>query len=257
MARQSLDNQSFYGVLRIQRDSFVFVLVALCPLRKEMSLIVSIPWLIFSAIVCAFIWYRFQLQDKETRSRFPQIFRKSRSDLEDFEIRILNQRSETQRTFAITALVVVIFSVWMGAWRPHQVIIERENQHQAYLASYLEGWNFYCDEIFDNTLNSISPNGILYAGSNQFTASWCQGLFGYGDAESAYLEDGGGAMSEYSDVDGSKSDGLNAGYRDSRKAVFLRVPYLCYGTECISDDTETSRLEDRAYQDWKNDQENN
>ena len=235
----------------------MFVCVALWSLRKEISIVMSIRWLIFSVIVCGFIWYRFQLQDKETRSRFPQIFEKSRSDLEDFEIRILTQRSETQRTFAITALVVVIFSVWMGAWRPHQVIVERENQHQAYLASYSDGWSFYCDEIFDSALNSISPNGILYAGANQFTSSWCQGLIGYGDAERAYLEDGGGVSSEYSDVEYSKTGGLNAGYRDSQKAVFSIVPYLCYGTECISEDSETSRIEDRAYQDWKLDQENN
>lgn len=217
----------------------------------------SIGWLIFSIIVCGFIWYRYQLQERETRRRFPHIFEKSYSDLEDFEIRLIKRRSETKRTFAITALVVIIFSVWMGAWQPYQVSIDREKQHQAYLIGYSEGWNFYCEEIFDSAFNSISPNGILYAGSNQFTASWCRSLIGYGDAESSYVQDGGGAMSEYSDVDDSKNDGSNAGYRDSLQAVFSIVPYLCYGTECISKNSETSRLEDNAYQDWKLEQEYN
>jgi hypothetical protein len=217
----------------------------------------SFRWLIFSAVACGFTWYRYQLQEKETRRRFPQIFEKQKSDLEDFEIRLLKQRSETQRTFAIIALVVVVFSVWMGAWRPYQVSINREEQHQAYLAGYSEGWDFYCEEIFNDAFNSISPNGTLYAGSNQFTASWCRGLIGDGDAENSYIEDGGGAMSEFSDIDGSKNDGLNAGYRDSRLSVFSTVPYLCYGTECISEDSETARIEDRAYQDWKLDQEYN
>lgn len=217
----------------------------------------SIRWLIFSIIACGFIWYRYQLQERETRRRFPQIFEKSQSDLEDFEVRLLKQRSETQRTFAISALVVIVFSVWMGAWQPYQVSIDKEKQHQAYLAGYTEGWNFYCDEIFNSGFNSISSNGILYAGSYQFTANWCQGLIGNGDAERSYLESGGGALSEYSDVESSQNKGLNSGYADSLKAVFSMVPYLCYGTECISKDSETSRLEDNAYQDWKLEQEYN
>ncbi len=217
----------------------------------------SIRWLLFATMACGFIWYRFQLQDKENRHRFPRIFQEPKSNLEDYEIRILNKRTETQRSYAMAALVIIIFSVWMGAWRPHQVLVEREEQHQAYLAGYTEGWNFYCEEIFDDVFNSISPNGILYAGSNQFTSGWCRGLIGYGDAENSYIKNGGWVMSEYSNVDGSKNDGLNAGYRDSQQSVFSMVPYLCYGTECISEHSETARIEDRAYQDWKLDQEYN
>lgn len=257
MARQGLDSQSFYGLFRIQWDSFVFALVALCPFRKEISLKVSFRWLVFSVIACGFIWYRYQLKEKEIRNRFPEVFQKSKSEFEDFEVRIFKRHTETKRTYAITALMVIAFSVWMGAWQPYEVSKNREEQRQAFLMSYSEGWDYYCDEIFDAALNSISPNGTLYAGANQFTSTWCKGLVGYGDAENAYLQDGGGAMSEYSDIESSQSKGLNAGYRDSRKAVFSAVPYLCYGTECISDESETSRIEDRAYQDWKLDQEYN
>jgi hypothetical protein len=217
----------------------------------------SIQWALVGVIACGFVFYRYQLNEKKIKSRYPDVFNNSFTELDDFELRILKNHQSNRRTYAISALLIVGFSIWMGAWRPYQVNVERENQRQAYLTSYAEGWNFYCKEIFDDAFSSISPNGILYAGSVQFSSSWCRGLIGYGDAEQAYLKDGGGAMSEFSDVDASKSDGLNAGYRDSRMAVFSSVPYLCYGTECISEDSETSRIEDRAYQDWKLDQEYN
>lgn len=210
----------------------------------------SIRWFVFLIVSCGFIWYRFQLQDKEFKIRFPKIFTEQKSDLQDYEINWLRKRKETQRTYALAAIAVVIFSVWMGAWMPYQEKSDREKQHQAFINRFTEGWNYYCDEVFNASI-SISPNGILYAGSNSFTSDWCQGLIGFKDAEEAYIQDGNGALSEFSDVEYSGRKGLNAGYSKSREAVFSMVPYLCYGTECISNESEQSRLEDLAYQDWK------
>lgn len=197
-------------------------------------------WLVFMILACGLIWYRFQLNNREIKRKYPEIFANPISDLEDYSFSKLQTHRENQRVYALGAFVVIAFSLWMGAWQPHQVKVEREKQHQAFLGGYAEGWDAYCDDIFNNY--PMANGGILYANNIPFAASWCEGLIGDGDAQEAYVKDGAGVSSEYSSVSSSNEEGWSWGFQDSMFAVFSMVPYLCYGTECISESSEIDRM---------------
>lgn len=192
------------------------------------------------SLACGLIWYRKQLSDRKMKKKYPIIFSKPISELEDRLLPYLKIHKGNQRIYAIGALGVIAFSIWMGAYRPYQVKVEREKQHQAFLVGYSEGWDAYCDDIFNNF--PMANNGILFANNIPFAASWCEGLIGDGDAQDAYVKDGAGVSSEYSSVGTSNEEGWGWGFQDSMFAVFSMVPYLCYGTECISESSEIDRM---------------
>jgi hypothetical protein len=86
-----------------------------------------------------------------------------------------------------------------------------------------------------------------------YDTNWCSSLQSQGSAEETYLEENRAFWAEFSDVDGSTSKGVSAGYSKAREAVFGVTPYLCYGSECITKDSEENRAIDRNMQDYMND----
>lgn len=217
----------------------------------------KIPWIIFLLAAGVIIYSRYEKSRRQIEKRFPGLFKKHFSELSEFEQEQLKIDKQNKKYFAGWAAAALALSFWAGIWQPHQQLVERENQHQAFLSGYVEGWDFYCDELFNSSNGSISPNGLLYAGSSAFEAGWCKGLRSSTAAQTSYEAQNRAAASGSSDVKYEKENGTNAGYRESRAAVFSMVPYLCYGTECVTNDSEETRITDANAAQWEADQESN
>ena len=213
-------------------------------------------WLIFCIASCGFVYYRYQKSRGYIEARNPGIFTKPISELEDFEIRQLQYSAKEKKNHALTALALLAFSIWGGAWQPYQAKLEVERQHVAFVEGFDQGWDYYSKEAFDWASGSISSNGYLYAGSNMYDISWCRSLQSASAVEIAYVEEAREAWAEFSDVEASASSGTSSGYSKAREAVFAGTPYLCYGTECITKDSEENRAIDLNMQDFMNDQTN-
>lgn len=198
-------------------------------------------------LVCGFIWIRFQVQDKKVKSEHSVAFAKLKTELTTLEIQNLQTLKANRRAYAYGALAVIVFSIWIGAWRPHQIGLEKEKQHQMFLSAYSEGWDFYCHEIFGDpssglSSSSISPNGLLYAGNYSYNFAWCSDLRKSSFDENAYKKDYGWWDASASNLTSSRSEGLNAGVTEAYVKVFQQTPYLCYGAQCISKETEMQRM---------------
>lgn len=210
-------------------------------------------WLIFCIASCGFVYYKYQQSRKNLEARYPAIFQRPISELEDFEIRFLHNSQKEKKNYALTALALLAFSLWGGAWQPYQAKLEVERQRVAFVEGFDQGWEYYCKEAFDYASGSISLNGYLYAGSNIYDISWCRGLQSASAVEKAYVEEARAAWAEFSDVESSASSGRSAGYSRAREAIFSGTPYLCYGTDCITKDSEENRAIDSYMQDSRND----
>ena len=207
-------------------------------------------WLIFSAIVCLYCWYKYDTRKKKLLAKHPEIFTKSPKDRDLWEISAYEFHKSHRHSFAGIAATAIVVGIWGGVWVPYKANQEISRQYTAYISAFDKGWNDYCDDIFDFHLSSISPNGILYAGSQSFTSSWCKGLRNESDSiDSAQTDDIKG-MARYSSIAYASEKGQGAGFRKSREKVFSMVPYLCYDTECISSDSEQERIINSNLQAW-------
>ncbi|CAN2175060.1 hypothetical protein MCEMRE26_00146 [Candidatus Nanopelagicaceae bacterium] len=215
------------------------------------------PWLIFMLIACSWSWYKYDSRRKKIIQEFPGIFSKPESELESIEIFRINTDKGDRKFFGGIALTSLVISVWAGSWLPYKAEEDASQQLQSFIAGYATGWDGYCDEIFDFSLGSVSTNGYLYAGSYAYDSGWCKGMRLSGSGESSAQAENILEMAPYSSVESAKQKGENLGYRDSREKVFSKVPYLCYGSECISADSELSRNEDLAQQQWEYEQQFN
>ena len=208
-------------------------------------------WLIFSAVVSFYCWYKYDARKKKLLAEHPEVFAKNLKELETRELFYYNTDRSDKKFFAGIAAAAIVIGIWGGVWAPYRANQETSSQYIAYVSSFDKGWNEYCDEIFDFSLGSISPNGILYAGSQSFTSGWCKGLRNTSDSMDSANTDDIRGMAQYSDVAGATKQGEDAGYRKSREKIFSMVPYLCYGTECISNSSEESRIIDSNLSDWR------
>lgn len=217
----------------------------------------KIPWLIFLLVASFIIYTRYEKSRLQIEKRFPGLFGKHFSELSDYEQEQLKIDKQNKKYFAGWTVAALALTLWAGVWQPHLQGVNRENQHKAFLAGYLEGWDFYCGELFNSSNGSISPNGLLYAGNSAFDAGWCKGLRGTFAEQNAYVAGNRDALAASSNVPAEKDAGTNAGYRESRAAVFSMVQSLCYGSECVSNDSEESRITEANAAQWETGQESN
>lgn len=160
-----------------------------------------------------------------------------------------------KNTFRVYVALVAVGTAYFGVWNPTQDNLEKQRQADSYVESFYEGWDYYCQEVFDPNLGTaITPNGILFAGSYSFTISYCKDAIPVDAAEQSFSKSDGSNGWGWSSVESAREDGLNAGYRESRRVLWSKLPYLCFGTECISAQSEEDRITDANYRDWKENQ---
>jgi hypothetical protein len=208
--------------------------------------------LYFSLIVGIGCWFKYQANRSSVLKEFPNILTTVEEERNYTEESRLRWISESKKTYSRIALGALAIGIYGGIWSPYQSNKEAERQYETYLASFVDGWNEYCDEIFNPSMSAISVDGTLYAGNGSYNGSWCKGLLSENLAVESAISENVRGMAPYSSVDYARDKGASAGYNKSIDAVFSAVPYLCYGTECISKDSEISRMEDLGRSEWNN-----
>lgn len=195
-------------------------------------------WYLIAGVAISFLFrHRFQARQKLLKQH-PEIFLKREIALTDYEIAALRNFKSQTRSFVFMLVTLVGLAFWFGTYQPLQVKKDLEVQSKVYLESIPEGWRFQCDDIFENF---IGNGTYLYAGNYQYDASWCNALMTPSVLNVITSDETLFQPSEYSDVEGARSKGFNVGARFALSTVFSQVPYLCFGTDCI---TESS------IQDW-------
>jgi hypothetical protein len=188
-------------------------------------------WYVIAAVVIGFAYKSRVTIRAKLLKQFPEIFLKREVALDDYELAALKSFKSQTRSFVLTIVISVGIAFWLGTYQPLQVKKDLELQSRAYAESIPEGWQFQCKDIFSNFIG----DGIyLFAGGNRYDSTWCTSLLSPSRLEQLATDENLFTPSEYSDVEGAKSDGFNIGARFALDSVFSRVPYLCYGTECIT-----------------------
>jgi hypothetical protein len=201
-------------------------------------------WLIFVSIVAYGSWFLYQRERKKIQSRNPEIFSKSYSDLDEWEIGFIHRYKETNKSNArffsgITAAAVLL-AVWNVYWIPHQESLGREQFKSDFLNGFNIGWEYECSHIFEN----LGPQ--LYAGNYVYTEDWCNAL----NSEQAALDTYSLRFGTDSGDNGS-GYGEGAGVQAAIKEVFSKVPYLCFGEECVTEESEMEYLEQMAQDEFE------
>lgn len=199
-------------------------------------------WYVIALVIIGFSYKRHLGARGELLKQYPEIFIKRELALKDYELAALERFKGQSRTFASTIAISLGLAIWFGTVQPMQVKKDLELQSQVYAENIPKGWRFQCTDIFENF---IGNGTFLYAGNYQYDADWCNSLMTPSVLSGITSDETLFQPSEYSDVEGAMSDGFNVGARFALKSVFSEVPYLCFGTECI---TESS------IQDWYLDQ---
>jgi hypothetical protein len=196
-------------------------------------------------IVCYGCWHFYNKESEKIFKNNPNLKTKPISDMDSYELEKMKVDSSNKKLFGGIALVAIIFGGYQGFIVPANNARDVETQYEAFMDGYAEGWYFECDNIFNN---SVGPGGVLYAGSNQYSESWCQGLIGSATAQTAYDRAGSALMAEFSSDESQRIRGTGYGARDAINAVFSYTAYLCYGTECTTKFDEEMALESLAEQ---------
>jgi hypothetical protein len=115
-----------------------------------------------------------------------------------------------------------------------QVRKDLELQSQTYAENVPQGWQFACDDMFENF---IGNGTYLYANGNRYDKFWCKSLMTTEVLRNIIADQKLFTPSEYSDAEYARKQGFNTGARFAIEAVFSRVPYLCFGEDCINDMT--------------------
>lgn len=194
-------------------------------------------------LICLGCWY---LYDKESAKIFknnPNLKSKPESEMDLYEKEKIKVDNSNKRLFGGIALVAILYGGYQSVIVPANNMKDVETQYNAFLDGYAEGWYFECDKIFNN---SVGPGGVLYAGSNEYTESWCQNLLSASSAEAAYDRAGSKLMAEFSSDESQRETGTGYGALDAIDAVFSSTEYLCYGTECTTKFDEEMALESMA-----------
>lgn len=191
-------------------------------------------WIVIS-IICYGCWYFYNKESEKLFKNNPSIKSSPTMGLDSYDLKRIQVDKSNKKLFGGIALAAILFGGYQSFIVPANNVKNVETQRSAFLDGYVEGWYFECDTIFNN---SVGPGGILYAGSNQYSESWCQNLLNSSVAQSAYVKAGSGMMAQFSSVENEKRKGTGAGAIDAINTVFSYTPYLCYGTECTSKSEE-------------------
>lgn len=195
-------------------------------------------WYVIALVVIGFAYRNRANTRNKLLSQYPELFLKREMALNEYELAALNNFKGQTRSFSLVVAVSMGLAFWWGTYQPLQVRKDLELQSKVYTESIPEGWNFQCKDIFENF---IGNGTYLFAGNYRYDVTWCNSLLTPSILDELATDEKLFVPSEYSDVEGAKSDGFNIGARFARDAVFSRVPYLCYGTDCITQ----SSIEDR------------
>jgi len=199
-------------------------------------------WL-FVAAVCYGCWYLYNKESGKTFKNNPTLKLKPVSEMDSYELEKIRVDNSNKRLFGGIAFAAIIFGGYQSFVVPANNARDVETQGEAFMEGYAEGWYFECDNIFNN---SVGPGGVLYAGSQQYTESWCQNLITSSSAQAAYDKAGSALLAEFSSDESQRRTGSGYGATDAIKTVFSYTEYLCYGTECTTKFDEEMALESLA-----------
>jgi len=199
-------------------------------------------WIII-AVICYGCWHLYNKESNKIFNHHPDLKSKLRSELDSYELNKIEADKSNKRLFGGIAIAAILYGGYQSFIVPANNARDIETQREAFMQGYSEGWNFECDNIFNN---SVGPGGVLYAGSNQYTESWCQGLLDATFAQSAYDRAGSAILAKYSSDDYEKREGTGYGVTDALTAVFSYTEYLCYGTVCTTKFDEQMALDSLA-----------
>lgn len=199
-------------------------------------------WIII-AVICYGCWHLYNKESNKIFNHHPDLKSKLRSELDSYELNKIEADKSNKRLFGGIAIAAILYGGYQSFIVPANNARDIETQREAFMQGYSEGWNFECDNIFNN---SVGPGGVLYAGSNQYTESWCQGLLDATFAQSAYDRAGSAILAKYSSDDYEKRNGTGYGVTDALTAVFSYTEYLCYGTVCTTKFDEQMALDSLA-----------
>ena len=188
-------------------------------------------WYLIAAVVTYFAYRNLSKRRIKVTNNYPDVFRKKSVALSDTEVVALNSYKSETRQFLLIALVSFGLAFWWGSYQPMQVRKDLELQSQVYEGKVLEGWLFQCQDMFQNF---IGDGTYLYANGNRYDSDWCDSLMTNAILSSIFENKELFEPSEYSDSESAGEKGFNIGARFAREAVFSRVPYLCYGDDCIT-----------------------
>lgn len=188
-------------------------------------------WYFVAFVVIGFAYRNRANTRSKLLSQYPEMFLKREVALNEYELAALNNFKGQTRSFVFVVAVSMSLAFWAGTYQPLQVKKDLELQSKVFAESIPEGWNYQCKDMFENF---IGNGTYLFAGNYRYDATWCNSLLSPSKLENLVNDEKLFIPSEYSDVEGAKSDGFNTGARFALDAVFSIVPYLCYGTECIT-----------------------
>lgn len=188
-------------------------------------------WYLIAAVVTYLAYRSFSRRRLKVTNNYPEIFRKKLVALSENEVVALSSVKSETRQFLLIAVISFGLAFWWGTYQPMQVRKDLELQSIAYEGKVLEGWQFQCQDMFKNF---IGDGTYLFANGNRYDSDWCESLMTNTILISIFENEELFEPSEYSDVESAGEKGFNIGARFARESVFSRVPYLCYGNDCIT-----------------------
>ena len=188
-------------------------------------------WYLIASVITFFGYKNLSKIRINITTKHPELFRKKMVALSEDEVAALNSYKGETRQFLLIASVCFGLAFWWGSYQPMQVRKDLELQSQVYQEKVVEGWKLQCQDLFENF---IGNGTYLFANGNRYDSDWCDSLMTNVVLSSIFEDDELFEPSEYSDSESAGEKGINVGARFAREAVFSRVPYLCYGNDCIT-----------------------
>ena len=184
--------------------------------------------------VSFFAYQKLASRRSKVVSVYPEVFKKKLIALDDDELRALKNYRDDTKQFLLVVSIVFGLAFWWGTYQPMQVKRDLELQSKSFAEKIPEGWQFICDDIFENF---IGDGTYLYANGNSYDKLWCESLMTTDVINKIIADENIFSPSEYSDPESAAEKGFNTGARFAIDSVFSRVPYLCFGEDCINDVT--------------------
>ena len=191
-------------------------------------------WYLIASVITYFAYRNLSKRRVKVTTNYPDLFRKKSVALSEGEVTALKTYKSETRQFLLTTLVCFGMAFWWGSYQPMQVRKNLELQAQTYAQGVPRGWQFICDDMFENF---IGNGTYLYANGNRYDKYWCKSLMTTDVLNKIVSDEKLFIPSEYSDAESAEKKGFSVGARFAIEAVFSRVPYLCFGEECINDVT--------------------
>ncbi len=188
-------------------------------------------WYVVAILIIIYAYKRYSKKRLNLISQFPDLLKKNNFALSDDEASALKIHKENILQFILVFAASLGVAIWFGTYQPMQIQKDLDLQSQTYGSKLSEGWRYQCEDMFKNF---IGNGTFLYANGNSYDQTWCNSLLTDSILDAMRTNEELFTPSEYSDVESAGEKGLNIGARFAREAVFSRVPYLCYGPDCIT-----------------------